>query len=358
MAGIKWKMQNNDSFEQALEFAKAALQGMTTNKVAPTPENFMVWYTHVAGRNPNLSHMISILTDNKQDITNAISDDIYNRFFTVSIEDDALHETAERINDELRRIMEYVGEAGGDVTKYGKTLSNAKGDISSAKEASGLKEVISRVLNETRKMEEINNKLEQQLNDSTSEVSQLREDLEDMRKEALTDALTGISNRKMFDMELRRAARDVMENGESLSLMMVDIDYFKKFNDTYGHQVGDEVLKLIATTLSKTVKGTDVAARYGGEEFAIILPTTNLDGAYSVGDAIRSRISTKKLVNRQTNTDLGKITVSIGIAQFKYGEKLSDFIGRADQALYTAKKLGRNRVISQIDMEKDALSFD
>ncbi|MDH5489544.1 MAG: diguanylate cyclase, partial [Rhodospirillaceae bacterium] len=231
-------MAISDSFEQALEFAKGALQGMTTNSVPPTPENFLVWYTHAAGRNPNLSHMISILTDNKQEITNTISEDLYSRFFTASVEDDALHETAERINEELKRIMDYVGEAGGDVSKYGETLSTAKGDISAANEQVGLKEVISRVLNETQKMEEINSKLEQKLNDSNSEVSQLREDLEDMRKEALTDSLTGIANRKMFDMELRHAARDAMENGEDLSLMMIDIDYFKKFNDTYGHQVG------------------------------------------------------------------------------------------------------------------------
>ena len=351
-------ISTSDSFEQAIEFAKAALQGMTSNSVAPTPENFLVWYTHIAGRNPNLSHMISILTDNNQEITNSISRDIHNRFFTTSVEDDALHETAERINEELRNIMNYIGETGEGVSKYGETLHTATGELSAAGEPIGLKEVISRVLNETQKMEDINNQLERKLTDSTSEVSQLREDLEDMRKETLTDALTGISNRKMFDMELRRAARDAMESGEPLSLMMVDIDFFKKFNDTFGHQVGDEVLKLLAGTLAKSVKGTDIAARYGGEEFAVILPSTKLDGAYSVGEAIRTRISSKKLINRQTNTDLGKVTISVGIAQFNFGERISDLIGRADQALYTAKNLGRNRVVSQVDMEKDALSFD
>lgn len=350
-------MTTSDSFEHALEFARRALQGMTDNSVAPTPENFMVWYTHAAGRNPNLSHMISILADNNQEITSAISRDMYDRFFNTTIEDDALHETAERINEELKHIMEYMDEAGDGVTKYGQTLHTAKGELS-AQESADFKEVIARVLTETKKMEEINTKLERKLTNSTSEVSQLRDDLEDMRKETLTDVLTGISNRKMFDMELRRAARDTMESGEELSMLMVDIDFFKKFNDTYGHQVGDEVLKLLASTLAKAVKGTDIPARYGGEEFAVILPNTNLDGAYSVGELIRSRISTKKLVNRQTNTDLGKITVSIGIAQFNFGESMHDFIRRADQALYTAKKLGRNRVVSQVDMEKDALAFD
>lgn len=348
----------HDSFDQALEFAKNALDGMSEHSVAATPENFQVWYTHVAGRNPNLSHMISILVDNDQSFTSSISQDIYDRFFTTDIGDDVLHETADRITGELKRIMEYVGEAGEGVTKYGTTLKTAEGAFSSEDDIGGLRAVIDSVLTETRKMEEINNKLEQKLDDSTSEVSQLRGDLEDMRKEALTDALTGIANRRLFDMELRRAARDAMESGDKLSLLMIDIDHFKKFNDAYGHQVGDEVLKLLANTLRKAVKGDDLPARYGGEEFAVVLPQTDVQGAVSVAESIRDRISNKKLVNRKTNTNLGKITVSIGVAQFEYGEKLAHLIRRADQSLYTAKHKGRDQVVDQSEVEEGKLTFD
>jgi diguanylate cyclase len=141
-------------------------------------------------------------------------------------------------------------------------------------------------------------------------------------------------------------------------LLILDIDHFKKFNDTYGHQTGDEVLKLLASTMTKTVKGDDIPARYGGEEFAVILPETDLKGAVHVAEHIRQRISSKKLVNRATNQNLGRITVSIGAASFEFGEPLTDFMKRADQALYKAKGNGRDQVVSQDDMKSEELSFD
>lgn len=330
---------------------------MTERGVIPTPNNFTVWYTHVSGREPDLSRMISILRDNDQEFTEAVCHDLYNKFFTTHAEDATLHETTERIESELRNILEYVGEAGEGATQYGKSLASVQGDILGAKDVNGLKYAVTKVLSETRKMEELNQTLENKLAQSTEEVGQLRDDLEDMRKEALTDALTGIANRKLFDMELRRHARDAMEAGESLALLMLDIDHFKRFNDTYGHQTGDEVLKLLANTMSKAVKGEDISARYGGEEFAVILPHTGLQGAMKVAEGIRHKISTKKLVNRSTNQDLGKITISIGAGLFEFGEPLSDLIKRTDQALYKAKALGRDRVVSQDDLKSGALSF-
>jgi len=117
-------------------------------------------------------------------------------------------------------------------------------------------------------------------------------------------------------------------------------------------------LKLMAATMAKAVKGEDICARYGGEEFAVILPRTDLNGAIKVANGIRERISTKKLVNRTTNEDLGKITVSIGAGLFEFGEPLGDLIKRTDQSLYKAKATGRNRVVSQEELRSEALDFD
>jgi len=348
----------HDSFDQALAYARNAMELMVRNGVSTTPNNFLVWYTHVSGREPDLTRMISILVDNKQEFSEAVCSDLYVKFFTTEIEDLTLQETTARIEGELQRILSYVGDAGLGAADYGKTLETAEGDILGAKDVDGLKYAVTKLLADTRKMEEINEALESQLATSTDEIGQLRDDLEDMRREALTDALTGIANRKLFDMELRRQARDAMEAGEGLSLLMLDIDHFKKFNDTYGHQTGDEVLKLMAVTMSKAVKGIDITARYGGEEFAVILPATDLDGAIHVAENIRERISNKKLVNRATNQDLGRITVSIGASSFNFGEPLGDFIKRADQALYKAKGNGRNCVVSQETLVSEALSFD
>lgn len=347
----------HDSFDQALDYARQALEKMSEHNVPATPSNYMVWYTHVSGREPDLTRMISILLDNDQDFTNAVSSDLYTKFFTTSTEDVTLHEATERVEGELQRILEYVGEAGDDASAYGKSLESVQGDILGANDVNALKNAVTKVLKDTRKMEEANSSLESKLAESTNEVGQLRDDLEDMRRETLTDALTGIPNRKLFDMELRRQARDAMEAGEPLSLLMIDIDHFKKFNDTYGHQTGDEVLKLLASTMAKAVKGEDISARYGGEEFAVILPRTDLAGALKVANGIRERISTKKLVNRSNNQDLGKITVSIGAGVFEFGEPLTNFIKRTDQALYKAKAMGRDRSVTQDELKSDALSF-
>ena len=331
---------------------------MVACRVPASPNNFLVWYTHVSAREPDLSRMIEILIDNNQDFTETVCADIYVKFFTTELEDQTLHETTARIENELQRILGFVGDAGEGAAEYGKNLASAEGDILGAKDVEGLKSAVAKLVSDTHKMEEINESLEGQLAESTEEIGQLREDLEDMRREALTDALTGIANRKLFDMELRRHARDAMETGESVCLLMLDIDHFKKFNDTYGHQTGDEVLKLLASTMSKTVKGDDIPARYGGEEFAVILPETDLKGAVHVAEHIRKRISSKKLVNRATNQNLGRITVSIGAALFEFGEPLTDFMKRADQALYKAKGNGRDQVVSQDDMKSEELSFD
>ena len=189
--------------------------------------------------------------------------------------------------------------------------------------------------------------LEEELQRSSHEVNDLKAKLDDVRKESLTDPLTGIHNRKAFDQELAEAVDLARKGGEPLSLFMCDIDHFKVFNDTWGHQTGDQVLRLVGHCLSENVKGRDTAARYGGEEFAVILRQTGLESAVSLANQIRSNVESKKLVKRSTGDILGTITISIGVAQLGLGEPPSSLIQRADACLYAAKNAGRNRVMSE-----------
>jgi diguanylate cyclase len=207
-------------------------------------------------------------------------------------------------------------------------------------------------------MEAHNQALENQLRSTSSEISQLREEVETTRREASTDGLTGIANRKMFDSRVLDAVAEATETGTPMALMMLDIDHFKKFNDAHGHQIGDQVLILLARTLEESTKGKDTAARYGGEEFAVILPETGLTQAITLADKIRQRLASKKIVNRKTGDFLGTITLSIGVAQFKSGESVATLVARADAAMYEAKNTGRNRVTSEQDLRQSHLELD
>jgi len=138
---------------------------------------------------------------------------------------------------------------------------------------------------------------------------------------------------------------------EPLSLLMTDIDHFKTFNDNYGHQTGDQVLRLVAMAVKNNTKGQDIAARYGGEEFAVVLPNTVMRSAATVADHIRRAVMTKQLMKRSTHEQLGRITISIGVATLRDGDTAQSLIGRADACLYAAKRNGRNRVICEADAE-------
>jgi diguanylate cyclase len=199
--------------------------------------------------------------------------------------------------------------------------------------------------------------LEGRLDHSLGEIRRLKDDLDAMREEAFTDALTRIPNRKKFDLELVRLIDKAEAEASELSLLMLDIDHFKRFNDTFGHPIGDQVLRLLAATLKESVKGRDIPARYGGEEFAVILPDTGLVDALVVAENIRRAIGSKKVVNKQTGEDLGKITVSIGAGRLVTGEPPETLVGRADEALYAAKRGGRNRVASEYDVGQTSLSI-
>jgi diguanylate cyclase (GGDEF)-like protein len=172
---------------------------------------------------------------------------------------------------------------------------------------------------------------------------------EEVVRLASTDSLTGLNNHRVFherlDMEVKRAERF----GRELSLLMLDIDYFKRFNDTYGHIYGDEILERIACIMSENIRDNiDSAARYGGEEFTIILPETQLEGAMKTAERIREKIENHKI---KVDGKQAGVTISIGVAIYPDDAKgKEDLIGKADKALYLAKRIGRNRVCSFSDM--------
>lgn len=186
--------------------------------------------------------------------------------------------------------------------------------------------------------------LEIQVAARTRELTQLNEELHLL---SLSDGLTGIGNRRCLDEALDREWKRAAREQSPLAVLMIDLDYFKRFNDCYGHLAGDECLKKVAVTINGIIqRATDFVGRYGGEEFVVMLPATDADGAMRVGEKIRAAIETLAIPHQQSSLG-GVVTVSIGVAvMFPIGAvEVTVLVEAADQALYAAKSAGRNRVV-------------
>lgn len=171
-----------------------------------------------------------------------------------------------------------------------------------------------------------------------------KRELEQTLQSALYDFLTMCGNRMKCDKILPAEITISQESGDPLSIIMFDIDYFKRFNDTYGHSLGDDVLRIFGFLLNNNVRSTDTTIRWGGEEFLIIAPNTTLNEAVTLANKIRIKLAEKDVIIRETKQNVGSFTISGGVAQRQPDDDYLSLIDRADTAMYTAKRTGRNQI--------------
>lgn len=333
-----------ESLEQAKQFGLDAARLMDQHDIALNPDNYMVWYEYVAGRSPELASALDVLIGNKVEFTEERNREIFTQFFGGGAGQLEMGETFSRLVSLVGQVSEQMGEDVADHSAFCSAISELSADLADQPAAGPVSSLVQRILAETQVIVEKSTAMAERLGEASAEINELRSNLEQVRQEAITDALTGIANRKHFDACLRAAASHATETGEQLSLIICDIDHFKRFNDSFGHRIGDEVLKVAARVIKDNVKGQDIPARYGGEEFCVILPNTELTDAAKVADQIRTRLSSRALTNKKSGANYGTITLSLGVAKLRLGEPLDRLIQRADEALYRAKRNGRNRV--------------
>jgi diguanylate cyclase len=335
---------------QSIKLAEESCRAMAIHGVPPTPHNYTVWYSYVAGTMPALKRSVDAIIAQQTLFTEAVSAELYKHYFGTAQDQVEVLETGSRLQTVIDQVRHFLDDHAGDMGSFGTHLSDISTAIGKQQPMDKVRALIADLVQETQGMAQRNYTLESRLGKIAGEVTELRENLEVVQREALTDALTGIPNRKFFDTRLKDATRDSMRDGEPMSLVICDIDFFKRFNDSYGHQIGDQVLKLVARTLSDSVKGRDTPARYGGEEFALILPRTTLHQSVIVADQIRNAVMKRKFVGKDTREDYGSVTLSFGTAEYRPNESLDALIARADAALYHAKREGRNRVSTELNV--------
>jgi diguanylate cyclase len=338
-------MAASADYGQARRRAAAVLQALGEHRLAPTPENYRLWYVHLAGEDAALSRAVMQLLAAGEPLDEARCAELYERFFVRVAEERALLNAGKRLSELATELNREVAAFGDETARFGSTLSKARERVDAAPPTGDrIRSIVRGMVEETARMQDQVTQVEGSLRARTAEIDGLRRDLQVAWSEARTDGLTGLANRKHFDQALRLAAGQALEQGGPACLLLADIDHFKQFNDTYGHLLGDQVLRLVANLLRHNVKGQDLVARYGGEEFALILPGVRQDAACTLCERIRREVAAERM-QPAGSARPKSLTVSIGVASWpEDGEDGVAVLACADGRLYQAKREGRNRV--------------
>ncbi|MBC2709989.1 MAG: GGDEF domain-containing protein [Desulfosarcina sp.] len=280
----------------------------------------------------------------------AFSEEIRQQIFNQFIAGET-QKAAVLVRDGLKRVFSEIASA---IRTTNQELSNSENNLETINDSLlpslsevDIERIVDQIKEEIKSLETSSGSFKEQLVQATNEIDQLKTKMEQYRTEAHKDPLTRIDNRRGLEKHMTKAISQAKETGAPMCLIMADIDYFKKINDTHGHLVGDNVLRMVAGTIKASIKGKDLVARIGGEEFAILLPDTPLEGAITLADNIRLTFERLDLKKKNTGESLGKITLSFGVTKYKKEETPEDFFQRADDALYQSKETGRNKVTSQ-----------
>jgi diguanylate cyclase len=334
----------NASIEQNAAYLRQILPLMSKHNIPINPLNFAVFYEYISGRNMTLNNQIDALFAKQTVFTYQLSIDLFKKYIcNTSIN------SLEKINKTLFQLVTKTSEAldntGDKANAASIHFQNYSKNLEGNHGLSDIKSVLTEIITETQDLAETSRLLQTQLDESALELKQLRQELVRAHETAKTDALTGLLNRGAFDENLDTHLKNNLQSNSELCLVMLDLDHFKKVNDTYGHVVGDNVLRYAANLMKQHITEHHHAARYGGEEMAIIMPNTPINEAIKIAESIRTSLAMNPLKRKGSKESIGIVTVSIGVSSLKSNDSTESLIERADRAMYRAKNNGRNQVM-------------
>lgn len=335
---------SKDLFTQSAGYLKQAIPLMTKYQIPTTPANYAVWYNYVAATYPDLTKALDEALKQQGTCSQVTCERLYHQHLA-SAQERELETVRFNLATMTTQIAQTMQDALTDTGCFQDMLDKSFGKLGQIdEEGLSLEEtmgVLRELVRESREIRMATLHFRGQITNAEKEIKELRQALDETRKQANEDPLTGLSNRRAFNHELEAQCR----SGKGFSLILADIDRFKGFNDEYGHLLGDQVLRAFARRLKDGCKEGAQVFRFGGEEFALLVPGKGLQLARQLAESLRRATEKLSVLDRKSGRRVDNITASFGVAEFDGSEHGDDLVERADQLLYKAKELGRNRVM-------------
>jgi len=331
-------MPFDNNYQVSSNFSELTHDFLSNHLIPPTPANYAVIYLYISNENELLTAAIDQKIKQNTPIMADFLADLFKRFVSFSEQIDST--VISPFEEVLSTTLEQISLQVGNEDKVANSLHKLKVILSENKHHKSLKNIVSYLSDTINNTKEQHHELSNKLSTTQQEINQLKQKLESSRQEALIDSLTGLLNRRGCDDKLK-----TLDFAQTHSSLIIDIDHFKKINDNFGHFIGDKVIQRIAKIIKNNLTEEDLAVRFGGEEFLVVMTNKSIIEAEDLAEKIRTSIEKVKLIHRETNEPLPPISVSIGIAQNKSTSDWPSLFKEADNALYQAKKSGRNRCI-------------
>jgi diguanylate cyclase len=328
-------MLNQDNIQTAAVFSEKALRFLKKYLVAPNPVNFAVAYCYYTARIPELNQAIDQQLADYNYLDGVFLEYLFVNYLSNSENIDKSF--VEPFNQSLAHAKQQIDLQVDSGLKIASNLSRVNQALSNTEHHKSIKNVVGYLMDTIKSSKQQYQYLSDELAKTSQEVNVLRVKLKETRQAAIMDNLTGLLNRRGCEDSLQELVLDELH-----SSLMIDIDYFKQINDTFGHMIGDRVIQRVAGVIKQHVSSNDLAVRYGGEEFLVVLVNKAISDASLIAEKIRRTVNELRLVQRHSKQLLPPISVSIGIAQTEQETSWEDLFQRADDALYKAKESGRN----------------
>ena len=333
-------MQEEHDLGRSRAIGERALGYMKEFGIKPDPIHYALLYNHTAGYSRALTNAVMRAVQDRGHLAEADAKEIYDEFLSVQT---SLGLVRHELSRQTADIAETISAASDQASDFGVSLHGAQRDLSDCNGEQAA-DILRNLCVASAQMAEQNRDLEEQLADSRRQVDDLKRRIASLRRQPESDALTGLPGRGAFRQCVAQALQQVHQRSAPLSVLMADIDSFKAYNRVNGAEVADKIIRFVGQLIAGAVTKECTVARYGGDSFGVLLPNTRLESALKLAEGIRSAAQAKTFVRKSSGRSVGRITLSIGVALYGYGDTADALIDRAIECARKAKELGRNRV--------------